>query len=127
MPQSVSPPATDINGSPMMPLLVPVEEWQDHNMHIQIHNKYRKSQAFDQAPQTVRDLFDEHVKQHVMAIVKGQLAQVPEPIMAQLQQQGADPASQAAYNQYQHNQMQATKPEDGGGENGNPVNNPEYG
>ncbi len=50
------------------PLLVPVNSWDNHQIHIEVHNNYRKSQAFESAPSITRQLFDEHVKQHQEAI-----------------------------------------------------------
>ncbi len=50
------------------PLLIPVNTWDNHQLHIEIHNQYRKSQAFETAPPITRKLFEEHVKQHQEAI-----------------------------------------------------------
>ncbi len=51
------------------PLLVPVNTWDNHQLHIEVHNQYRKSQAFETASSTTRMLFEEHVKQHQEAIM----------------------------------------------------------
>jgi len=72
----------DPMGQPMFPLMVPVNTWDDHRMHIEIHNKYRKSQSFEQLPQEAKDLFDQHVQQHVANIVVGQMAAAPAGMMA---------------------------------------------
>jgi len=106
-PPTMAPMAQDAMGNPIPALIIPVQDWQDHRLHIDVHNKYRKSQAFDQAPEYIKKLFADHVQQHVDAIVRGQLAQVPTPIMQQLQQQGTNPSSPAAYQEMQHNQAQA--------------------
>lgn len=47
------------------PPIVPVNSYDNHVVHIQIHNNYRKSQSFDNAPQYVKDLFEEHVNHHL--------------------------------------------------------------
>lgn len=49
------------------PLIVPVNTWDNHEVHIQVHNDYRKSQYYDSMDATVRQLFEEHVKQHMEA------------------------------------------------------------
>lgn len=55
----------------IMPLAVPVNTWDDHRIHIETHNKYRKSQAFDNLTEEQKQLFEDHVKQHVSAIMVG--------------------------------------------------------
>lgn len=60
-----------------VPLLVPVNTWDDHRLHIQKHNNYRKSQSFEQLPQEAKDLFEQHVRQHVAAIMVGAAGALP--------------------------------------------------
>lgn len=50
------------------PLIVPVNTYDNHDLHIKIHNNYRKSQNFENASSVVRMVFEEHVKQHQEAI-----------------------------------------------------------
>ncbi len=49
------------------PLVIPVHTYDNHAVHIEEHNRYRKSQAFEAADDTVKALFEEHVKQHIEA------------------------------------------------------------
>jgi hypothetical protein len=60
-----------------IPLIVPVNTWDDHRLHIERHNNFRKSQSFENLPQTAKDLFEEHVKQHVSAIMIGAAGALP--------------------------------------------------
>jgi hypothetical protein len=60
-----------------VPLLVPVNTWDDHRLHIERHNNYRKSQSFDNLPDEAKTLFEEHVKQHVAAIMVGAAGALP--------------------------------------------------
>jgi hypothetical protein len=53
------------------PLIVPVNSWDDHRLHIEQHNKYRKSQAFENLPPEAKELFEAHVNKHVQAIMVG--------------------------------------------------------
>lgn len=58
-------------------LLVPVNNWDDHRIHIERHNAYRKSQAFENLPPEAKALFDQHVGAHVAAIMEGAQAAMP--------------------------------------------------
>lgn len=50
------------------PLIVPVHTYDNHDIHILIHNNYRKSQSFENAPELTKMLFEEHVRQHEEAL-----------------------------------------------------------
>lgn len=59
-------PAT---GQPILPPpVVPVNTWDEHELHINVHNKFRKSQSFDLLPDPIKTIFEEHVKQHVISM-----------------------------------------------------------
>lgn len=62
-------------------LIVPVNTWDDHRLHIERHNHYRKGQAFEQLPKEAKDLFEAHVNAHVGAIVQGALGALPPEIV----------------------------------------------
>lgn len=59
-------------GQPLDPpqLPVPVNTWDDHGKHIDLHNRYRKSQGFEALPQQTKDLFEAHVRSHVAALLQ---------------------------------------------------------
>lgn len=63
------------------PMIIPVNTWDNHQIHIEIHNRYRKSQSFEMADSLTRQLFEEHVKQHYEALMVGATSDVP-PEMA---------------------------------------------
>lgn len=50
------------------PPIVTVNTWDNHEVHIEMHNMYRKSQQFERANSTTRALFEEHVRQHQEAL-----------------------------------------------------------
>lgn len=54
-----------------MPMIVPVNTWDDNRIHIERHNNYRKSQAYERLSQEAKDLFEQHVNRHVAAIMEG--------------------------------------------------------
>lgn len=62
-------PLVDAMGQPMQPpLIVPVNSFDNHAAHINGHNNYRKSQAYDNLPPEIKNLFEEHVNQHMAAM-----------------------------------------------------------
>jgi hypothetical protein len=60
---------------------VPVNSYDAHQVHIQIHNTYRKSQEFEQLPPEIKSLFEQHVNQHMMAM--GMIPGQPAPQQGQ--------------------------------------------
>jgi hypothetical protein len=72
-------PLVDEMGNPTAPpLIVPVNTYDNHQIHIQVHNNYRKSQEYENLPQPIKDLFEEHVNQHMMAL--GMIPGMPAPM-----------------------------------------------
>jgi hypothetical protein len=51
------------------PLIIPVNNYDNHLLHIEGHNRYRKTQAYEMADTLVKRLFDEHVQNHKDALV----------------------------------------------------------
>jgi hypothetical protein len=75
-------PLVDAQGMPMEPpLIVPVNSYDNHQAHIQIHNTYRKSQEFESLPAETKALFEAHVNQHMMAL--GVMPGAPAPMPGQ--------------------------------------------
>lgn len=62
---------------PPMPLIVPVNTWDNHKLHIEGHNEYRKSQAFENLPEETKALFESHVQQHIAAMGVEMMTQNP--------------------------------------------------
>jgi hypothetical protein len=50
------------------PLIIPVHTYDRHELHIELHNRYRKSQNFESASEVTKVLFEEHVRQHEEAL-----------------------------------------------------------
>jgi hypothetical protein len=46
------------------PPIIPVNSYDNHQMHIEYHNRYRKSQAFEMLEDWQKAVFEEHVSQH---------------------------------------------------------------
>lgn len=67
----------DENGVPIPPdLIVPVNTYDNHAVHIMIHNDFRKSQSFENQPQHVKELFEQHVNQHIASLEMMQMGQM---------------------------------------------------
>lgn len=55
-------------GQPLqIPPVIPVNTWDNHSTHIEIHNAYRKSQAFELLPDVIKAQFEQHVQAHLAA------------------------------------------------------------
>lgn len=75
-------PLMDQAGNPTEPpLIVPVNSFDAHQAHIQTHNTYRKSQEYEQLSQETKNLFEQHVNQHMMAL--GMIPGQPAPTEGQ--------------------------------------------
>lgn len=91
-------PLTDQAGNPTEPpLIVPVNSYDAHQVHIQMHNNYRKSQQFEQLPPEIKNLFEQHVNQHMMAL--GMIPGQPAP------QQGQNAVTSGGMDMGQADQM----------------------
>lgn len=49
------------------PPVVPVHEWDNHVVHIEVHNRFRKSQSFELLPDAVKEEFQKHIALHQQA------------------------------------------------------------
>lgn len=62
-------PKMDQNGRPVTPEpAIPVNTWDNHAIHIDIHNAFRKGQAYEQLTPEQQLLFELHVTKHMEAI-----------------------------------------------------------
>jgi len=46
------------------PPLVPVNEWDNHQVHIEVHNRFRKGQEFEMLPEEIKAEFAKHIRMH---------------------------------------------------------------
>jgi hypothetical protein len=98
------------------PLIVSVNTWDNHALHIEMHNNYRKSQAFESASAFTRALFEEHVRQHQEAMA----GQMIHPLT------GMDPSNPMAPNPDDEDAaVEELENEDSGGEPTGPEPMPE--
>ena len=62
-------PTDPQTGQPLMPpTVLPVNNWDNHGVHVETHNNFRKTQAFEMLPEPIKQAFEEHVNMHLAAI-----------------------------------------------------------
>lgn len=73
--------------SQMLPPVVPVDDFDIHEVHIETHNRFRMSQEYETLPDEVKDQFEKHVAWHQqmggMQMQQALQAQMPPEVMAQ--------------------------------------------
>jgi hypothetical protein len=75
-----------------VPLLVPVDDFDLHDVHIENHNRFRMSQEYEILLPEVREQFDMHVAQHEQMKQQQQLASFLDMIPGDGSEQGGAPA-----------------------------------
>lgn len=69
-------------GEPLdAPAVVPVNTFDNHEVHIDVHNQFRRSQAYEQLDDYIKEVFERHVSDHeIMAqqkMLQTMLSQIP--------------------------------------------------
>jgi hypothetical protein len=78
-PDKVVPGQVDANGQPValaVPSVVQVHDYDNHAVHIEIHNRFRKSQSFDLLPDAVKAEFEKHIATHKNALQQQAMEQM---------------------------------------------------
>jgi hypothetical protein len=72
---------SDQTGEPFdavnMGFAIPANNWDNHQLHIMIHNAFRKTQGFEMLPEAVKTIFEAHVTMHNIAAQQGVMSQLP--------------------------------------------------
>lgn len=55
------------------PPVIEVHEWDNHAVHIEVHNRFRKSQTFELLPDAVKEEFQKHIALHQQALQAQQM------------------------------------------------------
>lgn len=80
--QPMPSPVNERTGKPMLPEpSIPVNTFDNHAIHIDTHNRFRKSQAFESLPPANQILFELHVQKHMEAIAGVHIGGMPTPEM----------------------------------------------
>ena len=70
-PDKIVPGQVDGNGQPVplaAPSVIQVHDYDNHAVHIEIHNRFRKSQSFETMPDEIRAEFAKHISMHEAAL-----------------------------------------------------------
>lgn len=68
------------------PTIVPVNTWDNHEVHIATHNQYRKSQAYELLSPAVKQEFERHVQTHNQVM----LQETMQTMLEQMPSDGTD-------------------------------------
>ncbi len=94
-PDKIVPGQVDAEGNPiplMAPSIIQVHSYDNHAVHIEIHNRFRKSQSFDLLDDEVKAEFAKHIGMHESALQQKMMEQAMMGQQPQPEAQGA-PAS----------------------------------
>jgi hypothetical protein len=91
-PEAMQDPAimAEIENMPAPPV-VPIDDFDIHEVHIETHNKFRMSQEYEMLPDAVKDQFEQHVAMHEQALQQKQLQQFLQMIPGDGSEQGGAP------------------------------------
>lgn len=70
-PDKVVPGQVDAEGNPValaVPSVIPVNTWDNHAVHIEVHNRFRKSQSFEVLDPMAKAEFQKHIAMHEEAL-----------------------------------------------------------
>lgn len=76
-PMTGQPGVQDTQGIQPPPPIIPVNTWDNHQMHVEYHNQFRKGQAFENLPDFVKQVFEQHVQMHIAAMGSEMITQNP--------------------------------------------------
>jgi len=110
---------------------IPANAFDEHDIHMQIHNQYRRSESYEILPDQIKQLFAQHIRTHEMATAQAQQqqamqqqpGQAPGPEQKQPKQPGQEqqqPGQQPAQVQGNLEQMAAQIPGAGQAQEGAP-------
>lgn len=86
-------PTQESEQEPEIPQFV-INDWDNHQVHILIHNRYRKSERFESLPDITKKIFQQHVSLHTAALqqgIQGQPIPVPGSVPNPSEQMGGQP------------------------------------
>jgi len=81
---------TELENLPL-PTIIPVDEFDVHEVHIETHNKFRMSQEYEILPDEIKEQFAKHVAMHEQIVQQKQLKQFLEMIPGDGSPEGGAP------------------------------------
>ena len=85
-PDKVVPGQVDANGQPIplqVPAVIQVHDYDNHAVHIEIHNRFRKSQSFETLDDSIKAEFQKHISMHQNALQQQQAEQMAQQLAVQ--------------------------------------------
>jgi hypothetical protein len=80
---------------PQPPIKLPiVRDFYDHQTHIEAHNRFRKTNEYDDLPPEFQMIIDMHVSEHEQALMAPMMAQQQQQMQMQQEQMGQQQAMQ---------------------------------
>lgn len=76
-PLTGQPSVQDVQNIQPPPPIIPVNTWDNHQIHIAYHNQFRKGQSFENLPDFVKQVFEQHVQMHIAAMGSEMITQNP--------------------------------------------------
>jgi hypothetical protein len=73
--QMAQMPMDPMMGMPEAPPVIPVDDFDIHEKHIEVHNTFRMSQEYEILPQELKDQFDKHVTMHEQMLQQAAMQQ----------------------------------------------------
>jgi hypothetical protein len=98
-PDKTIPGQTDAEGQPIaleVPSVIPVNSFDNHAIHIEVHNRFRKSQSFEILPGIVKAEFEKHISMHEAALQQKMMEQAMMGMAPGAEQPTALPSEQAS-------------------------------
>lgn len=85
-PDKIVPGQVDANGQPIplqVPAVIQVHDYDNHAVHIEIHNRFRKSQSFETLDDSIKAEFQKHISMHQAALQQQQAEQMAQQLAIQ--------------------------------------------
>jgi hypothetical protein len=98
-PDKTIPGQTDANGQPIaleVPPVIPVNSFDNHAVHVEVHNRFRKSQSFEILPGVVKAEFEKHISMHEAVLQQKMMEQAMMGMAPGAKQPTALPSEQAS-------------------------------
>lgn len=74
------------------PPLIPVDDFDVHEVHIEVHNRFRMGQEYELLPQEIKEQYDQHVAQHEQLQQQAMMMKFLEQIPGDGTEEGGPPA-----------------------------------
>lgn len=74
------------------PLMIPVDDFDIHEVHIEVHNRFRMGQEYEILPSEIKEQFDLHVAQHEQYVQQAQMQKFLQMIPGDGTEEGGAPA-----------------------------------